>query len=727
MSENQRKAEVKKRQREIWIAVLLIGLLVGLTALEVQMTRTSSSLPFVTSVFFFGLINVDLILVIAICWLIFRNIGKVFMERRRRVLGASLKSRLVASFLSFSIVPTLVLFAISSLYINNTFDKWFSIKIQNTLQGSLEITRTYYRNSERLALHFAEHLAKMLAKRGAPPTPEFLESQRALLALDSIEYYEDPFAPAISATVVETGRELPPRLAVDLLDRAVAGERVPVMQHLSGGDLVRSLVRVPSRDGASGILVVSSYVPISLVNKVDEIASVFEDYKDTNPLKYPMKTVYFVILTMITLVILLVAVWLGVYLARQLTDPVERLVRGAEEIREGNLDVKIDPSGQDEIATLITSFNRMTHDLRNHRHELEKRRQELEAVLAAVGTGVLVVDSGGVITTYNRAVANLLDFPEEKALGRRVAELPTEKFGELFQVVQTPQHKQWTLSSRGQARSLQAVSTVLIDRYTQAGMVVAIDDVSHVAKDQREMAWREVARRIAHEIKNPLTPIKLSAQRLQRRFEHFTGRDAALLKECTETIVQHTDELKEMVNEFSSFARFPEINPTLGDLNATVEDVFKLYAQAHTDPQFELMLEPKMPRFAFDREQIKRVLINLIDNAVGAVKGETPRKAHGKIVIETHHHVGLRIAAIQIRDNGPGISEEALARIFEPYFSTKSDGTGLGLAIAKRIINDHNGFIRVQSTPGHGAQFVVELPTVLGTEMRTRASLDLNH
>jgi two-component system nitrogen regulation sensor histidine kinase NtrY len=249
--------------------------------------------------------------------------------------------------------------------------------------------------------------------------------------------------------------------------------------------------------------------------------------------------------------------------------------------------------------------------------------------------------------------------------------------------------------------------------------------MTHLIKGQREMAWREVARRIAHEIKNPLTPIKLSAQRLQRRLGSFKGSDGELLKECTDTIIQHTDELKEMVNEFSNFARFPEANPAPHDLNAALTEVIKLFQQGHGEIDFKIELEPRVPVFEFDRDQLKRVVINLIDNAIAALvtlPAGRPRRVH----VATHYHDLLQIAVIEVGDNGPGMTDEVKGRVFEPYFSTKKEGTGLGLAIAKRIINDHDGFIRVTSAPGEGTKFVIELPTStrLGAERRrTRKGL----
>jgi two-component system nitrogen regulation sensor histidine kinase NtrY len=756
--------ERRKRKRE-GIAIAFLGVLfIVLTIAEFKLTKVSAALPFVTSIFFFGLLNINIVILIALVWLVFRNIGKLFIERRRKILGARLKTKLVLAFLSFSIIPTLVLFVISAMYINSSFDKWFSVKIQNTLQSSLDITRTYYLNTQHTAMHFAEHIAGGMGKRMTFPENSeensmvrtapswlaaYLSDQRELLALDAVEYYHDPIQERVFSERPPSA-EVPdsfPRLSLDLLDKAFTGEHFCIMQRVGTGDLNRCLVPVRSGGGITtpvmGVVAVSSYIPVSLVNKVDEIAGAFDDYKDINPLKSPMKTTYLVILIMITLVIIFVAIWIGLYLARELTVPVERLVYGAQAVGAGNLDVTITSYGHDEIATLVTSFNKMTQDLRDNRFrllqagtDLEKRRLQLEAVLANVNTGVIAIDSSGEITTFNPAAAKLLQVTVEQAVSHRYKDVLKGEAAPLVEVIDRafaasiagvvagPESAQWSFhGSNEQSNSLSAVATPLHESEAHWGVVVVIDDMTYLIKGQREMAWREVARRIAHEIKNPLTPIKLSAQRLQRRLGSGNNLKLAesqeLLKECTDTIIKHTDELKEMVNEFSNFARFPEANPAPHDLNSAMTEVIKLFQQGHQEITFKVALEAKLPVFEFDRDQMKRVVINLLDNAIAAL-GNVPAGSTQKRVVQfaTHYHERLEMAVIEVGDNGPGMTEEVKGRVFEPYFSTKKEGTGLGLAIAKRIINDHDGFIRVHSAPDEGTKFVIELPTSqrLGTD-----------
>jgi two-component system nitrogen regulation sensor histidine kinase NtrY len=719
-----------KRKRERIAILSLLALFLTLMVLEFRISRVSSTLPFVNSIFFFGLVNLNLIILILLLWLVLRNVGKLFIERRRNVLGSRLKTKLVVSFLSFSIIPTLLLFMISALYINTTFDKWFSIKIQNTLETALEITRIYYRGADQTAAHFAEHIAKGTASRlssgrvNKRKLEKYLESQRELLALDVVEFYSGPLEERVMAVRDSDDWEFPaPRISLDLLDAGFSGKPGNIIHHAGNGDWVRALapVRLPDSTTVLGLIVVSRYVPVTLVNKVDEISSVIQDYKDINPLKYPVKTAYFLILILITLVIIFVAIWIGLYMARELTVPVERLVKGAQMVGAGDLDTVIQSSGHDEIATLVESFNRMTRDLKENRErlteagrDLERRKIQLEAILANVGTGVISLDQDGRITTFNRAVSQLLEVHPDRAIGRLYTEALTGEAAALSGVfekamnssapMRSPEVMQVNLKIGGTTKSVAAIATSL-----PTGAVVVIDDMTSLVKGQREMAWREVARRIAHEIKNPLTPIKLSAQRMQRKLGDLTGKEGQLVRECTETIIQHTDELKQMVNEFSDFARMPEVTLESDSLDDTIRETLALYEQAHTDVRFVYRPDAELPKFEFDRDQIKRVLINLFDNAVSALK---EMKTEKRVEITTNYHSSLKIAVVDFRDNGAGMPDDVKSRVFEPYFSTKSDGTGLGLAIAKRIVADHHGFIRVQSDPGEGTQFTIELPTV---------------
>ncbi len=723
--------ELRKRKRERFIILGLAVIFALLTGVEFRLSKISASLPFVNSIFFFGLINFNIVILVAMLWLIFKNVGKIFFERRSRILGSRLKTKLVTAFIGFSIIPTLTLFTISALYINQSFDKWFSLKIQNTLQSSLEISSLYYKNAETTSMHFAELMAKQLHSnlvkrhpnvKGSLPTS--LEPMRATFALNAVEIYTDPLEEAVLVMDPDSRINNPyayTRLSLDRLRQGFEGTKISFVQNIGNADLVRSTA--PVIDYTSGkvraLVVVDTLIPGNLTTKAGQIAQTAEDYKDINPLKYPIKTTYLVILILITGMLVFGEVWLGLYLARELTVPVERLVKATQEVGRGRLDVVIEKTGNDEISVLVENFNKMTADLRSNQFVLRQRTQQLEAILSNIATGVILIDENGKILTMNDSAIHLLELEQGDYFGKPMHSVfAAESHRSILKSLEAGIHdlprldreQNWSTKVKGEVKNLSSISTPLKEKGHIWGTVAVVDDLTILVKGQREMAWREVAKRIAHEIKNPLTPIKLAAQRLQRRLSSLPGKDGLLVEECTTVIIQHSDELKEMVNEFSNFARFPEIHPLPYQLNDLIQETMQLYLSAHPEIHFITQIDERLPIINLDKDQIKRVMINLIDNAIAAIKS-VQTTGPARIEIETHFNETLEMAAIIIRDNGPGMSEDIQERAFEPYFSTKKEGSGLGLAIVKRIINDHGGYIRLSSNQGQGTTFMIELPT----------------
>ena len=724
--------EVAKRHREKLLIFGIVVLFALATYFEYRLSSLSNRLPFVNSIFFFGLINFNIILLMVLIFLIFRNIGKLFLERRRKLLGSRLKTKLVLAFLSFTIIPTVILFLISSLYINSSFDKWFSIKIQNTLQATLDITQIYYKNTNRIAQHLATQTANDLREKYglsalySPSLKRFVRKVIETPTVDGVEVYTDPLEERMVASNHPDASNILPRLPLDVLNKAFGGDTVSLVQHMHGSDLIRAVAPIMDRRTGKvhGAVAITFVIPVSLVNKVDEISSVFEDYRDVNPLKYPMKSTYLLILIMMTLLIIFVSIWIGLYLARELTVPLERLVTATRRISEGNLDFEVINPGNDEIATLTSSFNSMTTELKRHRVEVEEKRAYVEAILNNVAAGVISVSNSGEVMTVNTVAEKLLGIKATELVGKSVRDafregidenghataLPIASMFEQWRdrpVGGAPLQSQFAFGDQESLREFMATASPF-----NGGVVFVIDDMTHISKAQREAAWREVARRIAHEIKNPLTPIKLSAQRLQKKFASHPGADAAVFRECTDTIIKNVDELRDMVNEFSSFARFPSANPAPHNLNEALRETVVLYEESHRAIGFIFKPEPRLPLVDFDRDQIKRVMINLFDNAVAALSGGVGQKRSlpKLITIRTHYNEQLKIAAVELEDNGPGMNDTVRSRLFEPYFSTKANGTGLGLAIVKRIVSDHQGFIRVQSAPEDGTKFTIELP-----------------
>lgn len=712
--------EQNKRRREIFIIFGLSFIFVFLTWFEIRLFSTSQQLPFVHSVFFFGLVNFNIILLLLLAFLIFRNVVKVFVERKGRIFGSSLKAKLIAAFVSFSVVPTMLMFIVSVFYINSSFEKWFSVKTVGVLKSALEVQNAYYFNTKKTNYHFAhEAAARIRPLTGSPAAvKQALTRIRREFALDAIEWYPSLFGHRMVVASDDEALSEVPAVSLEFLQRGIKAQAEGSAIHQFGdGNLVR--VIVPVEEGAAkGAIVVSSFVPLSLISRMNDVSSVYEELRDINPLEYPLKSIYIIILGLMTLVIVLAAVWFGFYLARQLAIPLIQLGQATQRVADGDYAPLDAQSGSEEIATLIQSFNRMTKNLADSEAELRETLRYIEVVLSNVSAGVISVDSQGRITTINRHAAALLKVDADALIGQSVREMLTlESFRIFAEMLKTMQEhrieslqREFKVDVQGEELPLLMTLSILKDsRGEEIGKVLVFDDLTAIVSAQRAAAWTEVARRIAHEIKNPLTPIKLSAERLRKKFGAQITDPA--FDECTTMIIRQVDDMKNLVNEFSQFARLPQSRPVGGSLHKTIDDSLVLFRQAHANVEFIVDADPNLPDFKFDPDQLKRVLVNLIDNSIAAASKEP----QARVEISTRYDSDLKLVRVTVSDNGEGVPARDRARIFEPYYSTKEGGTGLGLAIVKRIIEDHNGFIRAVANVPRGTTMVIELP-VNGTE-----------
>jgi len=684
----------------------------------------------------FAVINIVILLVILLVYLVSRNVVKLFMESRSNPLTTRLRTKLVLSFVGLSLVPTMLLFFAAAGFINNTVHNWFNTQVETSLSESLEVAQTYYKNSASNALYYGRQISgfiktqKLLNQDNLPQLEELIRQKQKEYNLGVVEVYSAQREELVQASNPEVPKGEFTNPASEDINVGLAGSELTRINQAGKADLIRGIVPVYStynqRD-VVGVVVVNYYVPYSLVNKMKEITESYHEFRQLKILKNPIRTGYIITLFLITVVIVFFAYWMGVYLANSMTKPIQELVVATRAVADGNLDAHIESYSRDEIGMLVQSFNRMTDDLRSKQYalntsneelsrinqEIEQRRRYMEIVLRNVAAGVISVDRDGVITTINTSAEKLLNINTGSVMGKNFRdilreahlEIVKESLKDLVIAKQDTIHRQITLDVRGTRLSLHLHLTMLRDESGDfMGTVLVLDDLTQVMKAQRMAAWREVARRIAHEIKNPLTPIQLSAQRLRKRYLSRFGDDEKVFDECTEMIIKSVDELKNLVNEFSNFARMPAIQPEPNDLNGIIRETLTLYQEAHRWVTFNFTPDSQLPQLKVDRDQIKRVVINLLENAVAAMEEK------GTIEISSHYDPELKMADFRIADDGPGIPPEDRSRLFEPYFSTKKTGTGLGLAIVNSIISDHGGFVRVKNNVQRGACFVVELP-----------------
>ena len=732
---NVQDNETRKRKREGVIIAGALLLIIVLTGLEISLARLSGTVPIGHNIFIFGLINIIALLIILLIYLVCRNLAKLFLERHNAI-GAKLRTRLVLSFIGLSLVPTMLLFFVSAGFITNSVGNWFNKQVENSLEESMEVAQTYYKSSAANALYYGGQLSdlikeqKLLNAENIPLLKAAIRQKQKEYNLGVVEVYSSQREELVRAAnpKVPLGEFTNP--SSEDISVGLGGNELTRVNSVGKADLIRGIVPIRSNwnpKDVVGVVVVNYYVPYSLVSKMQEISASYHDFRQLKILKNPIKTAYILTLFLITAVIVFLAVWFGVYLAKSLTNPIQELAEATHQIAGGNLNIHLGEIGTDEIGILIASFNRMTEDLRSNRlalektheeviksnQELEQRRRYMEAVLKNVTAGVISVNKEGIITTINTSAERLLQINGIDVLGRNFREVLLSHQldivkGLLRDMVLAKQDivsKQVTIQLKNTKLTLFINLTVIRDDNGDfMGTVVVFDDLTQLIKAQRMAAWREVARRIAHEIKNPLTPIQLSAQRLRKRYLSRFSEDEKVFDECTEIIIRSVDELKTLVDEFSNFARMPAVQPTANSLNEIIREALTLYQEAHRTITFTFQADETLPQLQLDHDQIKRVLINLLDNAVAAIDGE------GRIDIESAYNKELQMASCIVADTGHGISAEDRPRLFEPYFSTKKTGTGLGLAIVNSIVSDHHGFIRVKDNQPKGTKFIIELP-----------------
>ncbi len=716
--------EAKRRKREGIVILVTAVMLAALIYFEVQLPDVAPEYALGGNIIFFLLINVNIILLGLLVFLVVRNLVKLIFERKRRILGSGLQMRLVLAFVALSLVPSVLLFVIAGGLLTRSFDRWFDAKVESALQGSLEIGQTYYQNSANNAIFYARQLSQSITRQGlfggqvAAALKEFVQGKQKEYNLGTVALFTpdgEPFVVAFNEQV-PTGVMVKP--AGDFLTRALRGLEVTTTQAFGDADVIRGGAPIYSRDKKIvGVAVVDYYVPRSISKRASQISQSYEGYKYLTFLKAPVKNSYILTLFLITLVLILTATWCGIYLSRGITVPIQKLAEGTHEVAQGNWDYKIESGGDDEMGVLMNSFNQMTGDLKQIKLELERRGKVVEMLLANIAAGVVSVDPAGAITTWNKAAEQMLGVAAENALGRHYQEIfRAEPLRAIREIVESVE------GDRGVEREIkiplpQQVLTLVVsvaalhdDDGSRLGMMLFIEDITQIQQVQRMEAWREVARRIAHEIKNPLTPIQLSAERLRKRYAAMLDTDGALLDKCTSTIIQQVDELKNLVNEFSQFARLPSAQLLSSDLNEIVNEALFLFKEGHNGIDFQFR-SGRIPPVELDREQIKRVLINLLDNAVAAVEGR------GEVRLATAYDSRRGMVMLEIADNGCGLAPEVRAKIFEPYFSTKQNGTGLGLTIVSQIIEDHRGYIRALPNQPRGTRFTIEFPASEGVRM----------
>jgi len=727
----------------------ILGLIAALVGMSVLADRSAEMSPdFLTEVVVYALSAGVLMMLIALGFVLARNIIKVVVERRRGLPFSRFRAKLVLALLGLTIVPSVLVLIVGGQMIRSSTARWFADPVETILRSANSIASEYYREHQTLVQTHASRIAAgmpvdALAGADVPSVRRAIEGdvRQGRVALVEVYRHVRGGAPVQLVAVEAPGlARLRSRGSSDRLAARVAGGSSDTTAHdaLDGGaDMVRAGSAV--RDGAGrvvGVVIASDLLSGAVAQQARRITEAYEGYQQLLVLKPALEGVYLSIFLMMTLMILMSATWMGVYLAKRITRPIQMLAAGAREIGAGRLDHRIEPETRDEFGALVEAFNTMAGelaasqqklersrlDLERKHLEVEQRRRYIETVLERIATGVVSIGVNGQIETVNSAALRLLGI-EGTVVGRPAGEVfDRDDLRPLQQVIRRagnpsagPPVQEIALERDGREVHLSAAATLLpADGHAGGGTVLVFDDVTPLIRTQRVAAWRDVARRLAHEIKNPLTPIQLSAERLKRQFATAPSAARALIDECTSTIVTEVDSLKALVDEFAQFARMPAPRAVPTDLNAVLTETAALYSGLLKEIELELRLAEALPRVRIDAEQIRRVIINLVDNAVEALGGAhaaaRPDGSRPRIEIATQQDAVNGVVRITVADNGPGIPAEDRDKLFMPYYSTKRRGSGLGLAIVRRIIAEHGGAIDAADNQPSGTIFSIELP-----------------
>ncbi len=670
-------------------------------------------------------INVSVLLTTVLIILILRHLYRIFFEKQGY---GSLQTKMVVAFICLSLLPTILIFYYSYRQLVRGHDLWFSPQIEEALRDSIGLTEAMLALDNHLLTGYGgdimDDYLQLQAPIKAQELTDFLEAHRRRFHLTTAEFY-GPQGQLVTRAGPET---LPPIYHDWFNSQLSSGPPWINTVETESGDLTRLVwplfpSSIEAAGGPTGFLVIGRLTLAPIRSQMEDVRHALVGYQDALKVQRPFRVTQLTALTAMAILAVFITVWIGSHLAQSLARPVLDLVTGTKRVAAGDWDFTLTPHGRSgEFFELVNSFNLMTRELKKLYLELDSRRRFLETVLKNVSTGVVVLGIDGRAHHLNQAAAAILALEPGPETDRN---RPASTFGPLEdlalpaplaalveEVVKAPQPGRRVVERRihlteGETALILKVSLAALrnEEGQTFGYLLAFDDLTELEKAQRLAAWREVARRIAHEVKNPLTPIQLSAQRLRRRFQaRLAGEDdVAVFEECTEVIIRQVEEMKKLVDEFSRFARLPEIRPRPGDFAEFLTESLALFRQAHKKVDFQLEILQEPPPFSFDPEQMRRVLTNILDNAVAAMNEE----GRVEVTLEVDELTGLRLS---IADTGPGLDPLILDRLFDPHVTTKSGGQGLGLAIVRTIVSDHGGFIKARNRANGGARFIIELP-----------------
>ncbi len=710
---------MKKHRNNLFYVLATLAVCAFLVYLETNLPFFQKFMPVLDNKLLIAILNLNFLLIMLLIFIVSRILLKMSIENKRGIWGAGLKTRLTLTVFAVSIISSFLLFILTTWFFYTSMDKWFSQKVEDTLENARDLSEFYY---EDLFGRY-EKMGKMLA-----------EGIRENAVLDSDEELSAFIRKAGRSNFLSylavldlSGQPIKSYNALDEQMTRILVERSKTFRKnregrqiipLEDGELLLFLTTVAGNAGQPrALLFLGEKIRVHGAQSMRQISSTYREFKEARPFKKIVKYSFVIPLFLITILSIFFAVWVGVKMATEITVPLERVKEGAAIIAQGRFDISLEERGKDEIGTLVSAFNRMARELKVAKDEIEEKRKYMEVILDNVATGIISTDVKGRMRLVNRAAKDILKANADDWMGS-----PLWRFaGGDFRPVIRPflksmregregRPKETTLSLQNDTLFLRVSLTTLRDETGKPeGYIVTFDDITHIVRAEKLATWREIAKRLTHEIKNPLTPIKLSAERLRRRMlPRVEGREREVLDETTSVILSSLNDITSMVNELTRFTDTSSSQRTVEDVNGIIEETVAIYRNLYPAISFQFK-GAKVPPFRMDRDKMKRALINLITNSINAIGAEP-----GTITVETRYDKDRGAVRIELGDTGHGIRDEDKSRVFDPYFTKNPNGTGLGLAIVNSIILELGGRINAEDNAPRGARMVMEIPVFEG-------------
>jgi two-component system, NtrC family, nitrogen regulation sensor histidine kinase NtrY len=715
------KGFIRRHRRSVLYVLVILAVSAFLVYLQLNLSFFEKFMPVGDNKALIVILNLNLLIILYLIFYVIRTLFKTYIEKKRGIWGSGLKTKLTVTVFSISIISTAALFVITTWFFYTSMDKWFSSKVEDVIDNARELSVLYYEDL------FGRY-QKMGVSLGMTIEQEDLLADTEGLAAFTRKQAKTHFIDMLAVVNLQ-GQTIESYVGLKGEAKRTAHQKAKALIEknqpegvvgLGDGELVVS--KTPLHDKAGhivGFLLIGERIAVKSTKNIERISRTYVDFRKSRPLKKIIKYSFFIPLFLVTMLSIVFSVWIGRKMATEIAVPLERVKEGAAIIAAGRFDINLEDRGKDEIGTLVGAFNRMARELKTAKDEIEEKRRYMEVILDNVTTGIISTDVRGNVLLLNRAAKDILKIETDDWAGAALRSVLGEDFKKIIrpflkvirQEAAGDGVQEMLISLQNGTLHVRASLTVLKDENKIAeGYIVTFDDITHIMKAEKLATWREIAKRLTHEIKNPLTPIRLSAERLRRKIlPAVTEKEKEVIDETTSIILSSTSDITIMVNELNKLTHI-SANRSVEDINEVIEETIDVYKNLNPNISFQFE-QGQAPAFRMDRGNLKRAFINLFTNSIKAIGA-----GEGSIVTSTHYDNLRGILRIEVADTGPGIKDENKNRVFDPYVTSNDDGTGLGLAIVHSIVLEHNGRIHVEDNVPRGARMVIELPLVFESE-----------